>query len=126
MGFILAIILVIRIVEATDHLPRLAASFADDLLCLPLVLGLVLEAHRRLVGQGSQYTLPRVHGLLVLLLFSIYFEVLLPSWKAAAVGDPWDILMYFTGYLFFEVFMNRPQSGVDTLVDNGALLRRRT
>jgi hypothetical protein len=117
MAFLLVLFLCVRIAEATGHLPVLAASYADDLLCLPLVLGIVLGAHRRLCGRGPQYILPRFHGLLTLVLFAIYFEGLLPRWTSAAVGDPWDLLMYLSGYLLFETLMNRPKASSHQMVN---------
>jgi len=112
MGLILALFLIVRILEVSGQLPLLASSYADDLLCLPLVLGLVLWAHRRLLGRGSAYTLPRSHGLLTLLLFACYFEALLPRWKSSAIADPWDLLMYALGYLVFEMVMNKTSGDV--------------
>ncbi len=112
MGLILALFIFLRILDVSRQLPPLASSYADDLLCLPLVLGLVLWAHRRLLGRGSAYILPRAHGLLTLLLFACYFEVLLPRWKSSAIADPWDLLMYALGYLVFEMVMNTPSGDV--------------
>ncbi len=108
MVLILALFLVVRSFEAAGHLSPLAASFADDLLCLPLVLGAVLFFHRRIAKQGEHYILPLHHGLLTLALFSIFFEGILPNWNSAAVADPWDLLMYLVGYLVFEAIMNQP------------------
>lgn len=108
MALILLLFLVVRFIESAGHLPPLAASFADDLLCLPLVLGGVLWCHRQLSTRGPRYTMPRSHGLMTLALFSIYFEGLLPQWSSSATKDPWDLLMYLAGYLVFENLMNKP------------------
>ncbi len=112
MALILALFLVIRILEVSRLLPPMAASYADDLLCLPLVLGLILWAHRKLLDRGSAYTLPRFHGLLTLFLFASYFEALLPHLNSSAIADPWDLLMYGLGYLVFEMVMNKPSGDV--------------
>lgn len=108
MKAILTAFFLVRILETTGHLPPLAASYADDLLCLPLVLGAILWCHRRLGNSMAGGTLPHSHGLLTLALFAIYFEGLLPRLKTTAVADPWDLLMYLAGYLFFEAVINKP------------------
>ncbi len=108
MILILLLFLVVRFIESTGQLLPLAANFADDLLCLPLVLGGVLWCHRQFSSRGPQYTMPRSHGLITLALFSIYFEGLLPHWSSSATADPWDLLMYLAGYLVFETLMNKP------------------
>ena len=110
MAIILAMFLVIRVLEFTNLLHPLAASYADDLICLPLVLGTVLWAHRLLLGRGSAYFLPRTHGLFTFLIFAIYFEAVLPLWQSKAVADPWDVLMYLLGYLIFEIWIQRKKA----------------
>jgi len=108
MPVLLALFLLVRLLEFAGHLPLLAASYADDLLCLPLILGGVLWCHRKWGKQSWEFTLPPGHGLMTLVFFAIYFEGILPLWKASAVADPWDLLMYLSGYLIFELLMNKP------------------
>ncbi len=109
---ILVLFLLVRLGEVTGHLPVLATSYADDLLCMPLVLGIVLWCHRHLGKQSMTYTLPRSHSLLTLALFALYFEGLLPRLKVSAVADPMDLLMYLAGYLIFETLMNKKASPI--------------
>lgn len=114
MSFVLILFVGLQIVEASGRAPVWVTSFAGDLLCLPLVLGLVLWAHRRLAGRGPAYTLPHWHGWLTLALFAVYFEGLLPHLKSGVVGDPVDVLMYLLGYLIFEGLMNHPGRRAET------------
>ncbi len=107
MVLILILFVVVRVLDAGGRLGPMAASYADDLICLPMVLGLVLWAHRRLLGKGAGYVLPRRHGLLTLLFFAVYFEGFLPHWSGAAVADFWDLLMYGVGLVVFEMLMNK-------------------
>lgn len=95
----------VRVAEAEGSLPGWLAGYGDDLLCMPLVLGLILLAHRWVAGDGR--TLPVSHGLLAVGVFSIFFELILPAIGSAAVGDPLDVLMYLAGFLIFQVFINR-------------------
>jgi len=112
MVVVLAFFLLVRAGELTGRLPAIASSFADDLLCLPLVLGAALLGHRRILKQGPGFTLPRSHGFMTLTLFAVYFEGMLPHWTERSVADPWDLLMYLIGYLVFEMMMNRPQKNI--------------
>ena len=107
MILFLVAFLFVRAGETTGHLPVFATSYADDLLCIPLVLGAILRVQRRVFKQGPSFILPRIHGLFTLAFFAIYFEGLLPHWTAAAVADPWDLMMYLVGYLVFEKWMNK-------------------
>ena len=97
----------LRLARGGGHLPGPLAWQSTDLLCLPLVLGLVL-ALQRLGGRPGSWTLPRSHGLLAAIAYSAYFEGLLPRLTPHAVADPRDVAAYFAGWLLFELLLNRP------------------
>lgn len=78
-----------------------------DLVCLPVLLGLVLMVQRS-YRQTSAWLLPRWHGLLAAVSYALYFELLLPRFKASVVGDVRDAACYFLGWLLFELLINRP------------------
>jgi len=98
---------VIRLAEAQGIAPGLVRSFGDDLLCLPLVLSVMLTAHRLSV-RSRRFTLPGFHGLLTVAVFGIFFEGVLPLLGAGAVADPLDVLMYLAGFLVFQLGLNQP------------------
>jgi hypothetical protein len=100
----------VRICEAGSGIPRWGSSYLDDVLCLPLLLSLVSFA-QRLLHRSRNRTLPRTQGLMVLILFSIYFEAVLPTVSTAAVGDPRDALAYALGLAIFEFGLNRSGDG---------------
>jgi hypothetical protein len=93
--------------EDQGDLPRLITSYADDFLCLPLVLTGVLLAHRW-AGTRHAPRLPLGHGLVALGVFSLYFEGVLPQFSNRATADPWDVVMYVLGFLVFQGAINRP------------------
>jgi hypothetical protein len=97
----------LRTIEGTGGLSGWPASYLDDLLCLPLVLGLVLAVHR-LRHPGPGLILIRGHSLVALLLFSVYFEVILPRLSSGFTADPVDVVMYGIGWCVFEWGINRP------------------
>lgn len=78
-------------------------SYLDDLLCLPIVLTLGLAAYRFF---WPNYRLTPWHMLPVLLVYSVYFEVYLPSVSANATADIVDVVMYTIGLTVFGYFIN--------------------
>ena len=89
-----------------QKVPSLVDFYLTDVLCLPLVLGLVLGA-QRLWSADREGKLPLWHGVSAVIIYSVYFEVLLPRWNEQAIGDPLDGLSYLLGWLIFEIFINR-------------------
>lgn len=102
---LMVLFVMIRVGEAQNTAPGWVRNYGDDLLCLPLVLGVILMAHRLVARDGRG--LPLGHGLLALASFTIYFELILPVFSDRAVGDPLDGLMYLAGFLVFQFFMNK-------------------
>ena len=89
-----------------QEMPSFFAHHLTDVLCLPLVLGVVLAVHRQRLGAPS-WRLPRWHGLSAVLIYSIYFELILPRLDGRATGDPLDGLSYLAGWFLFEWLINR-------------------
>ena len=106
LPLLMALFVLVRIGEAVGMAPELVRGYGDDLLCLPLVLSMALTA-RRLAGRSGCRDLPLSHGLMAVIFFGVFFEVLLPAVKAQAVGDPWDLLMYLAGFMIFQGGLNR-------------------
>ncbi len=110
MIFFLTLFIAMRVFESSGQLPPLISSYGDDLICLPLILSAVVWVHRR---REKNFTLPRVQGVMVLLFFSLYFEGILPLFSKRAVADPWDLLMYFAGWVTFEWLINESRAQSD-------------
>ena len=49
---------------------------------------------------------------LLLLLAGLFWEVLTPLWRPAAVGDPWDLLAYQAGGLLWFLFQHIKKGAV--------------
>ncbi len=86
--------------------PAWADSWLDDLLCLPLVLGVTLMVRR---VRGLDGELPLVHVVVGWFLFTGLFELVLPRLDAAYTADPLDATAYAAGAVFFQVSMNGPR-----------------
>lgn len=110
LPLLIVLFVMVRIAEADGTAPWWVRGYGDDLLCLPLVLSLALTA-RRLADRPGGRHLPLFHGLMAVLLFGVFFEVILPLFNGPAVGDPRDILMYLAGFFIFQWGLNRCGSG---------------
>ncbi len=89
---------------------RWVNSFLDDCLVLPLVLGGVLVA-LRLLRQEPGWTVPLRFSIVAMVVYTVYFELILPQFTSRATGDPRDVLAYAAGFLFFTLVINRPCPG---------------
>ena len=82
------------------YLPEIINNYANDLLCLPLVLGSILYIIRRLKND-SNFQLPLVFILLMATYYSVYFEYYLPSYNSRYTSDWIDVGLYFLGAFAF-------------------------
>ncbi len=80
--------------------------YLADLVCLPVVLGVILAAQRWYHCSPS-WTLPRWHGLFATVIYTVYFEAVLPRFKSTAIGDVRDGMCYLLGWMLFELLINR-------------------
>ena len=83
-----------------------------DVLALPLLLTLALWGLRRYYFRRPAFVLPRSWIFSAWLVFSLWFEWLLPRLDARATADWRDVLAYALGGLVFARFMNHPASPV--------------
>ena len=92
-------------------LPTLLSSYLGDALCMPLLLSLLLAAHRWLIKRRG--TLPVAWLVGAWACVSVWFEGLLPLWSPRAVADPFDVLAYALGTWAFHHWLNRPPRSAD-------------
>lgn len=82
-------------------------AYLDDLLCMPLTLGLIL-AVQRAYFQDQRLVIPVRHIAFAVAAFSICFELLLPLYKPLYTADVLDIAAYVSGATAFHLLMNKP------------------
>jgi len=83
-------------------------SYFDDLVCAPLILFPVLLFYRRFFYyRHATYVFPRAYLLFFGVVFSVYFEVVLPNFNSSFTADPLDMLMYAIGILVYSL-MQKP------------------
>lgn len=81
-------------------------SYLDDLLAIPVVLGITLQAFRWMNTKNKQLVFSRNQVVVGVVYFGLLFEGLLPAWSSTYVRDPLDLLCYCIGSVYFWVFIN--------------------
>lgn len=81
-------------------------SYLDDLLFMPIVLTLSLLLQRIILGW--KYRLSTIHLLFSFVYVSVVMEVVLPLIYSRFIADPFDVLMYGSGIILFQMLLNRP------------------
>lgn len=81
-------------------LPPLINNYLNDLLCLPIVLK-ICKYVVQFINSDKQVNIPIKISLTLTIVYSIYFEVVLPTVNSRYTGDLIDVVLYFLGFLFF-------------------------
>jgi hypothetical protein len=82
-------------------------AYLDDLLCLPLTLGIILAVQRAYFRNDSM-TVPVAHIAFAVTALSLFFEALLPLYKGLYTADVLDVGVYALGALVFHLYINKP------------------
>lgn len=84
-------------------LPWYVNNYFNDLLCIPLVLGLLCSMIRYMKNNSSfEFSKPFIFCLA--LYYSVYFEYYLPQVNLRYTGDPIDVVLYFFGGFLFYAY----------------------
>lgn len=99
-----------QIIEKYFHvfLPVVHA-YLDDLLCMPVVLGVSMQVIQWIHPLRQFYTLSQRHIFLAVVYYSILFEVVLPFFSPIYTSDGIDIILYALGGLIFYWFVAKPK-----------------
>lgn len=81
-------------------LPVFFTSWLNDLLCLPVVLGICSFCINS-YSKNKPVRISLFSALSLAVLYSIYFEVYLPKITERYTADIIDVLLYFTGAVLF-------------------------
>jgi len=101
-----AIFILNQFLEAGGVFIPYVHSYLDDILAIPIVLGFTLAFQQQFTYRNPKYTFSIWHSLIFLLGLSWYFEWYLPSVYNHHYRDPWDIVAYAAGAVFFQRKMN--------------------
>ncbi len=87
-------------------LPNWVYFYVNDLLCMPIVLGLSLAILRFIKKTDSIYV-PLGIILLMTAYYAFYFEWLMPQLHTRYTGDLIDVFLYFFGAILFFFFQKK-------------------
>lgn len=92
--------------------PSFIRSYQDDLLAMPVILGVTLQIFQWIHPLKSQFRFTWVQCLVGFLYVSVAFEGVLPIYSETYTRDYWDIVFYAIGTFGFYKLINpkaRPQ-----------------
>jgi hypothetical protein len=82
-------------------------SYLDDLLVLPIILGVSLVIQQNLIANKS-FTFNIKTLVYCWLYFSITFEIIVPIFNKHFTADWKDSIAYAIGGIYFYIFQNKP------------------
>lgn len=83
-------------------------SYLDDLLAMPVVLGITLQIFRWIYPGKNPMIFTKKQVIIGVVYFGVLFEGLLPAWSPVYVADPLDLVCYGIGSIYFWIFINHP------------------
>ena len=91
---------------ANIYIPYIHA-YLDDLLVLPIVLGLITQFFQWIHPAKEYYYLSKAHIIIAVLFFSIVFELIYPAvYPENYTADIVDVVFYSIGGLSFHYFVS--------------------
>jgi len=83
------------------------SAYFEDVLALPILLKTSLLIVQYTNKDWSVFLLDRAEVIAIAVVFSIYFEGVLPYFDYRFTADPLDIACYFFGAWFYSTFLNK-------------------
>ncbi|WP_228527768.1 magnesium citrate secondary transporter [Pararhodonellum marinum] len=87
-------------------------AYLDDLLAMPVILGITLQVFRWIHPQKSLFVFTKTQVIVGVIYISLIFEVFLPYLSDRYTRDLWDVLCYFIGAGLFYRFINIPSKTI--------------
>ncbi len=84
-------------------------SYLDDLLAMPVILGITLQVYRWIHPLKNRFVFTKIQIIIGVAYFAILFEGLLPLWSPFYTSDWLDILCYIIGAFVFYRLINVPR-----------------
>lgn len=88
--------------------PAYFQSYADDLLFIPIIMGLGLLLQQRWIAPTTPFIYSNRALVCVWVYCCIVFELLFPLFNSSFTADWFDCIAYACGALWFKVGMNKP------------------
>lgn len=78
-----------------------AHSYLDDLLAIPVILGITLQVYRKIHPKKDTFSFTKTQILVAVIYVSVVFEWFLPRFSTTYTSDILDVICYFVGGLYF-------------------------
>jgi hypothetical protein len=85
----------------------LVHSYLDDLLAIPVILGITLQIYRKIHPKKDAFSFTRIQILVAIIYVSVVFELILPRFSGTYTADIFDVFCYFVGGIYFYFLINR-------------------
>lgn len=89
-------------------------AYLDDLLAMPVVLGITLQAFRWFHPLKERFIFSKTHVIIAVFYFSLIFEVILPMKSSTYTRDWWDVLCYAIGAAAFYFWINKEEKYISS------------
>lgn len=84
-------------------LPPFINNYANDLLCIPIVLSIISFIIRKIKKEPT-FTIPIYLIAVVVIYYSFYFECYLPGKNSRYTADYIDVIMYAVGgFIYYSI-----------------------
>jgi hypothetical protein len=84
-----------------------AHAYLDDLLAMPVILGITLQVYRWIHPQKEAFVLTSIQTFVGFAYIAFIFEWFLPRFSNTYTADLLDVLCYGIGTLVFYHFINK-------------------
>lgn len=81
-------------------------EYLDDLLAMPVVLGISLQVFRWISSLKEMFVFTKIQIFVAVAYFAFLFEFLLPMLSPVYTRDFWDVVCYGIGAVFFHRQIN--------------------
>ena len=98
--------------KVQDIFIPLIHAYLDDLLAIPVVLGISLQVFRWIHPLKNTFVFTKTQVAIGLVYFSFLFEFVLPKWSDRYTADILDVACYGVGALIFYSFINISQEKI--------------
>ena len=88
------------------NLPTLLNNYVNDFLIIPIVLSVCMYV-LRYTRNDKSFTIPIPEILLLCIVYSVFFEVVLPKTHQRYTADIVDVLLYFLGGIWFYILQHK-------------------
>ena len=104
--FLISLFLAYRIWENLSFPPYFMRNYFEDLLAIPIILGIALVFQRAVTYRKGNHILTNTQIGLTTFSIAVVFELILPLYYSRYYADWIDVICYTLGALFFKVFLN--------------------